>query len=289
MKELNADGPFGMSPSAKVAGSMAALFTAPEPASPTASASAAAHHRHILFFDGGSRGNPGPGGAGACLVRYDTSSTTASVVWSAAMSLSRVSTTNNHAEYTGLVTGLREAHARKLTRLHVVGDSKLVVNQLRLYRPPRNPRLLALYRQARRLADQLDIKDWFHHLRAHNKMADTLANHAMDTSASSQYKYDQVLAKLRESAATKSLQPSGYECGGTPDTVFPNNQYGSGRLDAAKAMSLAATDDKANPCALLPPRDCIRDTKCLWDRTKGVKGQCQLRPSDDDSDRPIWS
>ncbi|KAJ0399018.1 hypothetical protein ATCC90586_009023 [Pythium insidiosum] len=71
------------------------------------------------------------------------------------------------------------------------------------------------------------------------------------------YKYDQVLAKLRESAATKSLQPSGYECGGTPDTVFPNNQYGSGRLDAAKAVGLAAADGKADPCALLSLRDCI--------------------------------
>ncbi|KAJ0390898.1 hypothetical protein P43SY_012124 [Pythium insidiosum] len=111
---------------------------------------------------------------------------------------------------------------------------------------------------------------------------------ALMLSAHPEYKYDQVLAKLRESAATKSLKPSGYECGGTPDTVFPNNQYGSGRLDAAKAMGLAATDDKADPCALLSLRDCVQDTKCLWDQTKGVKGQCQLRPSDDDSDRPIW-
>ncbi|KAJ0391532.1 hypothetical protein P43SY_012067 [Pythium insidiosum] len=115
---------------------------------------------------------------------------------------------------------------------------------------------------------------------------------ALMLSAHPEYNYDQVLAKLRESAATKSLKPSGHECGGTPDTVFPNNQYGSGRLDAAKAVGLPATDDKADPCALLPPRDCVRDTKCLWDQTKGENGQCQPHPSsidDDDSDRPIWS
>ncbi|KAJ0405639.1 hypothetical protein ATCC90586_000720 [Pythium insidiosum] len=112
---------------------------------------------------------------------------------------------------------------------------------------------------------------------------------ALMLSAHPEYTYDQVLAKLRESAATKSLHSSGEECGDTPNTVFPNNQFGSGRLDAAKAMGLAATDDKADPCALLPPRDCMRDTRCLWDQTKGADGQCQLRPSDDDSDRPIWT
>ncbi|KAJ0390172.1 hypothetical protein P43SY_010413 [Pythium insidiosum] len=113
---------------------------------------------------------------------------------------------------------------------------------------------------------------------------------ALMLSAHPEYKYDQVLAKLRESAVTESLQPSGDECGGTPDTVFPNNQFGSGRLDAAKAMRLAAMDDKANPCALLSLRDCVRDTKCLWDQTKGANGQCQLHPrvtNDDDSGRPV--
>ncbi|KAJ0390678.1 hypothetical protein P43SY_012123 [Pythium insidiosum] len=112
---------------------------------------------------------------------------------------------------------------------------------------------------------------------------------ALMLSAHPEYKYDQVLAKLRQSAVTESLHQSGDECGGTPDTVFPNNQFGSGRLDAAKAMRLAAMGDKADPCALLSPLDCVRDSKCLWDQTKGANGQCQLRPSDDDSDRPIWS
>jgi hypothetical protein len=36
---------------------------------------------HILFFDGGSRGNPGPGGSGACVVRVDARTGASTLVW----------------------------------------------------------------------------------------------------------------------------------------------------------------------------------------------------------------
>ena len=53
--------------------------------------------------------------------------------------------------------------------------------QLELYHPPKNPKLLSMYRQARHLADQLSVDHWSHHLRAYNKMADAAANAAMNT------------------------------------------------------------------------------------------------------------
>jgi ribonuclease HI len=68
----------------------------------------------------------------------------------------------------------------------VVGDSALILGQMRDYRPPKNARLLRLYAQTHRLADQLAVRHWTHHVRAHNKMADFLANLAMDTPNSSQ-------------------------------------------------------------------------------------------------------
>ncbi|KAJ0390642.1 hypothetical protein ATCC90586_010905 [Pythium insidiosum] len=106
-------------------------------------------------------------------------------------------------------------------------------------------------------------------------------------SAHPEYNYDQVLAKLRESAATKSLQPSGFECGGTPDTVFPNNQYGSGRLSAARAMGLSAPDEKPatmlDPCARMRPEDCAEANKCQWNPTNGNYGKCEPRPTADDN------
>jgi ribonuclease HI len=102
------------------------------------------------------------------------------------MSRAHPSTTNNQAEYFGLLTGLRAAIAHRWPNLEVVGDSALILRQMRENRPPRNIKLLRLYSQARRLADQANVQHWTHHVRAHNRMADSLANLAMDTRTSSQ-------------------------------------------------------------------------------------------------------
>jgi hypothetical protein len=60
------------------------------------------------------------------------------------------------------------------------------IRQLRGHRSPKNPRLLLWYSQVRRLADQLNVRHWTHQVREHNRMADSLANLAMDTRTSSQ-------------------------------------------------------------------------------------------------------
>jgi ribonuclease HI len=91
------------------------------------------------------------------------------------------SSTKNQAECHGLLTGLRAAAAHRRPNLEVVGDSALILRQMRDHRPPKNARLLRLYSQARRLADQLGVRHWTHQVRAHNKMADSLVNLAMDT------------------------------------------------------------------------------------------------------------
>jgi hypothetical protein len=58
-----------------------------------------------------SRGNPGPGGADACVVRLDSTSEISSEVWSAATNRANRFITNNQAEYCGLLTGTRVGHA----------------------------------------------------------------------------------------------------------------------------------------------------------------------------------
>jgi ribonuclease HI len=138
--------------------------------------------QYLLFFDGGSRGNPGPGGSGAVIVQVSHQATRASVIWSAAMSAAHKTTTNNQAEYDGVVHGLRAARANNWSPLEVVGDSQLILRQLRDYRPPRNEKLRTAYATARRLADSLGVRRWNHHLRSFNKMADV----AMDSRSSSQ-------------------------------------------------------------------------------------------------------
>ncbi|DAZ97143.1 TPA: hypothetical protein N0F65_004757, partial [Lagenidium giganteum] len=121
----------------------------------------------ILFFDGGSHGHSGLSGCG-CVLLHQSAHTS----------------TNNRAESDGLRLGLIEARRRHISRLHVVGDSLLVITQMPARRPSRNPHLRTKYARARNLADLVHIESWNHHLRAQNKMADAAANLAMDTSTS---------------------------------------------------------------------------------------------------------
>ncbi|GAB9477600.1 reverse transcriptase, partial [Globisporangium polare] len=141
---------------------------------------------YVLFFDGGSRGNPGPGGSGSVIIRLNVPTHAAQVVWVASMAYGSPKTTNNTAEYKGLVHGLRQAKASGFTPLHVVGDSAMVLSQLRMHRSPKKPRLAALYREARTLADDTAVISWAHHYREFNKMADCAANIAMDSCMSTQ-------------------------------------------------------------------------------------------------------
>ncbi|GMF38586.1 unnamed protein product [Phytophthora fragariaefolia] len=94
--------------------------------------------------------------------------------------------TNNVAEYQGLLTGLRYAAAHSLMGLQVVGDSNLILGQLSAWRLPRARHLQGYYAQCRLLADRLMVTTWDHHLRQFNKMADKLANLAMDSKLSIQ-------------------------------------------------------------------------------------------------------
>lgn len=48
--------------------------------------------------------------------------------------------------------------------------------------------------------------------------------------------YNGVKAALANSAAKTGLAPSGGVCGGTPDSQFPNNQFGYGRIDVYNAV-----------------------------------------------------
>jgi ribonuclease HI len=172
-------------PTRTVTGALAARLTEP-PAEPTRTPPVSSRSRYLLFFDGGSRGNPGPGGSGSVMVRVDTDTHATEIIWASSMSYAQADTTNNTAEYWGLIHGLRRAESDRLTPLHVVGDSAMIIQQMRRHRPPRHHRLRQLYLKARRCADSLGICSWTHHYRAQNKMADMAANVAMDSRASQQ-------------------------------------------------------------------------------------------------------
>jgi ribonuclease H / adenosylcobalamin/alpha-ribazole phosphatase len=134
--------------------------------------------RLVVETDGGSRGNPGPAGYGA-LVRDPT---TGEIL--AEMSDSLGTTTNNVAEYSGLVAGLcAAADLAPGADVEVRMDSKLVVEQMTGRWQIKDPNLRSLARSAQDEARRLGQVSYTWVPRARNTRADRLANQAMDAAA----------------------------------------------------------------------------------------------------------
>jgi len=91
--------------------------------------------------------------------------------------------TNNVAEYRGLIAGLEAALALGARRVEVRMDSELIVRQaIGRYRV-RNPGLIPLHRRILALRSRFDEVVFRHVPRAQNKLADALANAALDRPA----------------------------------------------------------------------------------------------------------
>ena len=132
----------------------------------------------IVEADGGSRGNPGPAGYGA-VVR---DAVTGDVLAERSDSLGV--TTNNVAEYSGLIAGLRAAaEIAPGADLDIRLDSKLVVEQMSGRWQIKHPGIRPLAASARELTRQFGRVSYTWVPRARNKHADRLANEAMDAAA----------------------------------------------------------------------------------------------------------
>lgn len=127
---------------------------------------------YILYFDGGSRGNPGPGGAGYALYKNDME------ISSGSRALGRC--TNNYAEYTALIMGLEDAKERNIQDLIIRGDSLLVLKHCEGVWKIKSDQLKPLYNQATTLLKHFETVELEHVKRAFNKRADQLANEGMD-------------------------------------------------------------------------------------------------------------
>ncbi|KAG2778349.1 hypothetical protein PC116_g14537 [Phytophthora cactorum] len=143
--------------------------------------------KRVAFFDGSSRGNPGPGGSGSAIVELHSPGPGHTVLWAAATALSHNKPTNNVAEFIGLLRVLQQADEQRWRGLHVVGDSAMIPGLMRRRKAPKSRKLVRLYAESRRLADKVHVSSWQHHYRRHNKAADGLANYAMDTRKSVVY------------------------------------------------------------------------------------------------------
>jgi ribonuclease HI len=129
-----------------------------------------------LQFDGGSRGNPGPAGIGVVLRAAD-----GTPVVTLGRFIGRA--TNNVAEYKALITALEKARELGARRIRVLGDSELIVKQMRGEYRVKNPDLRALYDEAQDLFKSFPAATIDHNYREENSLADRLANLAMDRKA----------------------------------------------------------------------------------------------------------
>ena len=128
----------------------------------------------IIEADGGSRGNPGPAAYG-CLVK---DAQTNEVLFKEGKTLGV--TTNNVAEYSGLVAALEAAHGiDPNAQIEVRMDSKLVVEQMSGNWKIKHENMKGLVEKARNAFAQSQVKYvWVP--REDNLEADTLLNIALD-------------------------------------------------------------------------------------------------------------
>jgi len=128
-----------------------------------------------LEFDGASKSNPGPSGFGAVLFEDSTD-----VVLAKVIGYVGDMKTNNQAEYSGLIAGLQEAKRLGIKRIRVIGDSKLVVNQVLGKWAIRNEGLKPLYKAAKELAKSFESFEAQQVPRAQNTIADAASNEAIE-------------------------------------------------------------------------------------------------------------
>ncbi|MCB1255286.1 MAG: reverse transcriptase-like protein, partial [Austwickia sp.] len=194
----------------------------------------------IVEADGGSRGNPGVAGYGA-LVRCAASRR---VLAERAAPLGRAS--NNVAEYTGLIEGLRvAAELDPAAAVEVRMDSKLVVEQMsgRWKIKHEDMRRLALQArelvQAREAAGGSVVLTWIP--RESNKAADRLSNLGMDG--------ETVDRRLTDEADSAEVTPDESDVADEPEppepltASSPTTVWGEARrtVDVARGAAAART------------------------------------------------
>jgi ribonuclease HI len=128
--------------------------------------------RAHVYFDGASRGNPGPAAVGYAVV------TSEGIVAEGGERIGE--TTNNRAEYEALIRALEVARDHGFDQVDVRGDSELVVKQVRGEWNVNDPGLRERRVTAGELLSGFDRWSLEHVPREINDRADSLANEALD-------------------------------------------------------------------------------------------------------------
>lgn len=126
-----------------------------------------------IFSDGGARGNPGPAGIGAVL--FDEQKQVL-----AEISEFIGEKTNNQAEYLALLAGIKKALELGADAVELFLDSKLVVEQIAGRWKIKDLEMRKLAEKVHAVLEKFSSWEIAHVPREKNRLADQLANRAMD-------------------------------------------------------------------------------------------------------------
>lgn len=126
-----------------------------------------------VHVDGGARGNPGPAAVGA-VIRDESGE----ILVEAGERIGVA--TNNVAEYKALLLGIARAKELGADRLELVGDSELIVKQVRGEYRVKDQGLKPLHAEVKAALEPLEEWTIRHVRREHNADADRLVNVTLD-------------------------------------------------------------------------------------------------------------
>ncbi|GIH17050.1 bifunctional RNase H/acid phosphatase [Rugosimonospora africana] len=190
--------------------------------------------RVVVEADGGSRGNPGPAGYGAVVRDAESGEVLVERYQSLGV------TTNNVAEYSGLIAGLSAAAELGASEVDVRMDSKLVIEQMSGRWQIKHAGLRPLAAEAATLVRRFGTVRFGWIPRERNKHADALANRAMDEATGK---------PPPPTAKSATARASVDEAAGEPRTIAGPDSPGRA---AARSVAAAAASTGTAPVAGAP-------------------------------------
>ncbi len=127
----------------------------------------------FIYTDGGSRGNPGPAATGV-VIKDESGKVLAN--YGEYLDIA----TNNFAEYSAIISGLKKAKNLGADEVECISDSKLVVEQLNRNWKVKEPSIQKLFLQAWNELQNFKKVTIKHTLREGNKEADAEVNKVLD-------------------------------------------------------------------------------------------------------------
>ena len=127
----------------------------------------------VVNVDGGARGNPGPAAIGAVVQDSD-----GEVMEERGERIGKA--TNNVAEYRAVLLGIERAAELGATDLELIGDSELIVRQVKGEYKVKDAALRELHAEVKRALRPFETWSIRHVRREQNAAADRLVNAALD-------------------------------------------------------------------------------------------------------------